>query len=209
MALLVFAALLIGFSLTSRRLERAWLTAPLVFTGAGWALAQMSEGSALLGPEALHLMAESALVLLLFHDASKLRLAELRANWALVARLLVVALPLVMVAGYGVAAWLLPGLGVGLTLFVAASLAPTDAALGAPTVLNPAVPRRVRSLLNAESGLNDGLATPVVLVALAMAAGHEVEGGGVILELLVAQSWDSGSASGVGEALLRHGTGHG
>ena len=54
-----------------------------------------------------------------------------------------------------------------------AALAPTDAALGAGVMVNPAVPARIRRLLNVESGLNDGIATPVVLVAIAGAATAE------------------------------------
>jgi NhaP-type Na+/H+ or K+/H+ antiporter len=50
---------------------------------------------------------------------------------------------------------------------VGAALAPTDAALGAGMMVNAAVPARIRRLLNVESGLNDGIATPFVLVAIA------------------------------------------
>jgi NhaP-type Na+/H+ or K+/H+ antiporter len=60
-----------------------------------------------------------------------------------------------------------------MALLLAAALAPTDAGLGAPTVLNPVVPTRIRRALNVESGLNDGLATPVVLFAIAVLAGEE------------------------------------
>ena len=42
-----------------------------------------------------------------------------------------------------------------------AALAPTDAALGAGMMANPAIPARIRRLINVESGLNDGIATPV------------------------------------------------
>lgn len=184
--ILVFGILLVGFALAERRLERAWLTAPLVFTAAGWAVGAL-DGRRYLGLEVgdVHQLAEIALVLLLFHDASKLRVSDLRAEWGLAARLLLVALPLTMLAGYGTAALLLPGLGVGLTLLIAAALAPTDAALGAPTVSNPAVPGRIRRLLNAESGLNDGLATPVVLIALALAAGESFGPGGAFVALAV------------------------
>jgi sodium/hydrogen antiporter len=58
-------------------------------------------------------------------------------------------------------------------VLVGAALAPTDAALGAGVMVNPAVPARIRRLLNIESGLNDGIATPVVLVAIAGAATAE------------------------------------
>lgn len=181
MALLTFGVLLVGFTLAERRLERRWLTAPLVFTAAGWLAAALAGGERPVGLEAetVRVLAEATLALLLFHDASKLRLRELRAEWGLVARLLLVGLPLTVLSGYGAVALLLPGLGVGLTLFVASALAPTDAALGAATVANPAIPSRIRNLLNAESGLNDGLATPVVLFALALAAGNAGPGGAV------------------------------
>jgi NhaP-type Na+/H+ or K+/H+ antiporter len=67
----------------------------------------------------------------------------------------------------------LPGTGIWLALLIAAALAPTDAALGAGMMTNPLVPARIRRLVNVESGLNDGIATPFVSVALAGAAtGH-------------------------------------
>ena len=46
-----------------------------------------------------------------------------------------------------------------------AALAPADAALGAGMMVNPAVPARIRRLINVESGVNDGIATPFVPVA--------------------------------------------
>jgi NhaP-type Na+/H+ or K+/H+ antiporter len=65
-----------------------------------------------------------------------------------------------------VAIWLL-GLDPWAALLVSAALAPTDAALGAAVTSNPSVPTRVRRVLNVESGLNDGIAAPIVLVAIA------------------------------------------
>ena len=66
-----------------------------------------------------------------------------------------------------------------LALLVGAALAPTDAALGAGMMTNPVVPARIRRLINVESGLNDGIATPFVSVALAGAAtGGELAGHG-------------------------------
>src|SRR6266498_419878 len=58
-------------------------------------------------------------------------------------------------------------------LIVGAALAPTDAALGAGMMANPVVPARIRRLINVESGLNDGIATPFVSVALAGAGTAE------------------------------------
>ena len=85
--------------------------------------------------------------------------------------------------------WLLPGLDVWLALLVAAALAPTDAALGLPVVTNKAVPARIRRLITVESGLNDGIVTPVVVLAIAGAASVEgLHGGGpgtALLQLAV------------------------
>src|SRR3954464_5847991 len=84
--------------------------------------------------------------------------------------------------------WLLPGLGLWLALLVGAALAPTDAALGVPVVTDPAVPSRIRRGIAVESGLNDGIAPPVVVLARAWALGAE-DGGtgalGALLELAV------------------------
>jgi sodium/hydrogen antiporter len=48
-------------------------------------------------------------------------------------------------------------------------LAPTDAALGHRVVADTSIPARVRQALDVESGLNDGLAVPLFLVALTIA----------------------------------------
>ena len=122
-------------------------------------------------------------------------------------RLLAVGLPLTILAGWGLAGWLIPGLGLWLSLLVASALAPTDAALGIPVVTNPAVPSRIRRLITVESGLNDGIATPVVMLAIAgaaAAAGHEGASGvgRALVELAVGVA--VGLAIGVGGgALLR------
>jgi NhaP-type Na+/H+ or K+/H+ antiporter len=95
------------------------------------------------------------------------RLRDLRGDLGLYTRLLAVGLPLTIAAGALLAMWLFDGMGVWLALLIGAALAPTDAALGAAVMTDPAVPERIRRILNVESGLNDGIATPVVTVAIA------------------------------------------
>ena len=85
-----------------------------------------------------------------------------------VGRLLLIGLPLTIALGTVAALVLFPGIPPGLALLIASVLAPTDAALGQAVVTNVAVPARVRRLLNVESGLNDGIATPFVILALAL-----------------------------------------
>src|SRR5205085_7613903 len=104
-------------------------------------------------------------------------------------RLLAVALPLTVLLGWGLAAGMFPKLDVWLALFIGTALAPTDAALSAAVISHPAVPLRIRNIINVESGLNDGIVTPVVVVALAGAAtSHGAESGGArdaLLELVI------------------------
>ena len=84
-----------------------------------------------------------------------------------------IALPLTIGLGT-LLALALPGVtDIWIALLIGAALAPTDAALGAGVMVNPAVPARIRRLINVESGLNDGIATPFVLVAIAGAATAE------------------------------------
>ena len=165
-ALLVFA-----WALFSERLGRADLSAPMVFVAVGVLLSEVLQViEPDLSHEAVKVLAEVTLVWVLFADAARVRLRDLRTDLGLYARLLGVGLPLTIAAGAVLAMWLFDGMGGWLALLVGAALAPTDAALGAAVMTDPAVPERVRRVLNVESGLNDGIATPVVTVAIAAAA---------------------------------------
>jgi len=188
--LLVIAASIFLWGVISARLERADLTAPVAVMVVGAVLAGTGQVDATTAPELAKPLVEITLVWVLFSDAARLRVQDLRADLGMCVRLLAIGLPLTVLAGWGLAAWLFPALGVWLALLVGAALAPTDAALGVPVVTNPAVPSRVRRLITVESGLNDGIATPVVMLAIAGAASAESaqEGtgtGGALVELLV------------------------
>ena len=128
-------------------------------------------------------------MLVLFSDASRVGLRELRADAGLYGRLLGVGLPLTIGLGTLLALALFGGMSIWLALLVGAALAPTDAALGAGMMVNPAVPARIRRLVNVESGLNDGIATPFVLVAIAGAQtaeqAHGTGPGKAVAELAV------------------------
>jgi sodium/hydrogen antiporter len=170
--LAMVAALVFGWGAVSARLERFEVTAPIAFVVA-WLL--LTHGPlAFLGVapsrELIKELAEFTLALVLFSDASRVGLHELRVDAGLYLRLLGVALPLTIGLGTLLAFALDSGAGIWLALLVGAALAPTDAALGAAMMTNPAVPARIRRLINVESGLNDGIATPFVSVALAGAA---------------------------------------
>lgn len=204
-AVLIVAATIFLWGTVSARLERADLTAPIVFTVIGGLLAATDLVNGPSAPESLKPLAEVTLVWVLFSDAARVPLGEVRRDLGSYARLLGIGLPLTILAGWGLATWLFPDLGIWLALLVAAALAPTDAALGVPVVTNPVVPSRVRRLITVESGLNDGIATPVVMLALAGAASAEAvpgasDVGGAAAELVVGAA--VGGALGLGGGWL-------
>jgi NhaP-type Na+/H+ or K+/H+ antiporter len=167
--LAIVAALIFIWATLSARLERFDVTAPITFVLAGLLLTHGPLAPLGFAPsnEVVKTLAEITLVLVLFCDASRVGLRDLRSDMGLCIRLLAIGLPLTMGLGTLIA---LPVVGTGnlwLALLVGAALAPTDAALGAGMMVNPTVPVRIRRLINVESGLNDGIATPVVLIALA------------------------------------------
>ena len=171
--LLIVTAVIFLWGVLSARLERADLTAPIVFVAVGALLSESGLIHADAAPEAFRPLVEITLVWVLFSDAARVRVPDLQPDAGIYVRLLALGLPLTVLGGWGLAAWLFAGLGGWLALLVAAALAPTDAALGIPVVTNPMVPSRIRRLITVESGLNDGIATPVVLLALAGAASTE------------------------------------
>jgi NhaP-type Na+/H+ or K+/H+ antiporter len=202
--LALVAATVVAWGFLSARLERADLTAPIVFVGIGILIANTTSLAPDVEAETVKLLTELTLVWVLFSDAAQVEVRELRAEIGIYGRLLGLALPLTVVGGWLLAWAMFGGFDVWLALLVGAALAPTDAALGAAVLTNPVVPARVRGILNVESGLNDGIVTPVVLVALAGAAAAEHNGGGVrhaLVQLLIGVVIGAGVGGGGGRTL--------
>jgi sodium/hydrogen antiporter len=175
--LLIAGGAIFLWSVLSARLEHADLTAPIVFVTVGGLCAAVGLVDVPSAPETLKPLVEITLVWVLFSDAAGVPFGQVRRDLGRCLRLLAVGLPLTVVAGWALADVFFAGLGGWLALLVAAALAPTDAALGLPVVTNPAVPSGVRRLITVESGLNDGIVTPVVVFALAGAAAEGAGGG--------------------------------
>lgn len=168
MAILAIAVL--AYGATANAFERTPFAGAILFTATGLALGPA--GLSLLNPnveaEALRTLAELALALVLFTDAANADIGELRRSLSLPQRLLLVGLPLTVVAGFIPGYLVFPELGLAGVAVLAIALAPTDAALGKAVVTDETVPARIRTALNVESGLNDGICVPVFLVALAV-----------------------------------------
>ena len=107
--------------------------------------------------------------MVLFADASRIKLRVLTREYAVPLRLLGIGLPLTIVAGALLAAVIFGQLNAAEAVVLAIVLAPTDAALGQAVVTEPRLPSRIRQGLNVESGLNDGICVPLLLIALAVA----------------------------------------
>ncbi len=172
-AVVTFAVLVVAFAAFAHHLGRWNITAPIVFVVAGAVLGLTIEPPRATEVLWVKVVAEITLALVLFHDAAQVRPRDIASERNLAGRLLLVGFPLTILGGFLLARALFPDQPVMLSLMVAAALAATDAGLGAPTVLNPVVPIRIRRTLNIESGLNDGLATPIALFAIAALAGSE------------------------------------
>ena len=169
---LLMAASILFFGAVSRRAERSPITAPMAFLALGLLVGKWGLDWIPLETDSklIDLLGEFALILVLFTDASRIDLSSLREAASLPTRLLGLGLPLAIGAGALAALGLFPEFGVWEALLLAAILAPTDAALGQAVVSSPLVPQRIRQTLNVESGLNDGMALPVVLLSVSLIA---------------------------------------
>jgi NhaP-type Na+/H+ or K+/H+ antiporter len=178
--LAAFAIITAGFllySLVSGRLHGTIVTAPLVFIVFGFVVGAggLDVARIDLGHSGIHLIAELTLILVLFTDAARIDLDRVRRDHNLPTRMLLIGLPLTIAAGTLIASQLFPDFSFWEAALLAALLAPTDAALGQSVVSATVVPVRVRQAINVESGLNDGIALPAVLL-LAALAGVEPDG---------------------------------
>jgi NhaP-type Na+/H+ or K+/H+ antiporter len=195
----VLAVFLLLYSAIAGRVERSWISGPIVFTAAGLVLGPFGLNAVHLdvAAEGLRLLAEATLAMVLFTDAANADLSVVRRNVGMPERLLLIGLPLSILLGFAVAWLLFPGLGVLELALLATMLAPTDAALGKPVVTNPAVPAATRESLNVESGLNDGICVPIVVILLGLAVGTQIEGDAAShVARVVAEAIGIGAAAG-------------
>lgn len=198
--LAILALFILVYSSVAGRVERTWVSGPILFTIFGLLIGPL--GLDLLSfktdGETLRTLAELTLALVLFTDAAGADMDVLRKTEALPTRLLLIGLPLTILLGFGVGVLLFERLSLFEVALLATMLAPTDAALGKGVVTNEAVPNPVRQGLNVESGLNDGICVPILFVFLALATGKAGEGGPWKLAMmLVAEEIGIGLAVGL------------
>ncbi len=175
MGLIVVALAIVGYAVVSKRLSPTPLSAPLLFMVVGVVLGP-SALAMIHGPrdtQVIEWLLEAALAFVLFTDALGISSGDWRAKSRVPLRLLIVGMPLTIVLGWVAARSVFPSMDIWEAALIGICLAPTDAALGQAVVTSPKVPALVRQALNIESGLNDGLALPFFVLALAAAAEAE------------------------------------
>ncbi|MGH3099215.1 MAG: cation:proton antiporter [Streptosporangiales bacterium] len=187
MLLLVFAVVLLIAVLISALAHRTILSTAALFLVAGFVLGQDTLGVLHVqsGSPIVLTLARLALFATLYTDGMRVGVRDLRSAWRLPGRALGWGLPLTLVITAALARYV-AGLDWPQALLIGAVLAPTDPVFAAALVGNEKVPRRLRHLLNVESGVNDGLALPFVVILLAVAQGSkDLHIGSLTLELLL------------------------
>jgi NhaP-type Na+/H+ or K+/H+ antiporter len=169
--LAIVAATVLGVAAVSRRLTGTSVTPAMVFVLVGVLVGPLVIDEVTAAPtgEGVKTLAEATLAVVLFADASRIKPRVLRREYGVPLRLLGIGLPLTIAMGAVLAAVIFNQLNVTEAIVVAILLAPTDAALGEAVVTEPRLPSRIRQGLNVESGLNDGICVPLLLIALAAA----------------------------------------
>ena len=208
-ALAVIALVLMAYAAVSGRLATTPVTQAMVFVAVGLLVGnrvlELIEVEA--ANQFVRHLAEATLTLVLLTDAVRVNLGRLRRESLVPARLLGIGLPLTIVAGTLAGLGLLPGLDLWTAAALATMLAPTDAALGLPVVSNRRLPSRIRQGLNVESGLNDGVCVPLLIIFLTIAEAEQgsahVEPLRVILEEIGFGALGGVAAGALGAWVLR------
>ncbi|CAN5283385.1 cation:proton antiporter [soil metagenome] len=188
--MLIFAAVLLFAVLISARADRSVVSTAVLFLLAGFVLSDGMLSLVVLTPDdkSIALLAELALFSVLFTDGMRVGLRDLASAWKLPGRALFFGLPLTLLFIAILAHWI-AGLTWLESFLLGAVLSPTDPVFAAAIVGREEVPKRLRQLLNIESGLNDGLALPIVVILLAIARSDTVHygviGGEIALGIVI------------------------
>jgi len=181
LVLAVASAMALVFGLFSAWVRRSWISGPSVAivvgfllgpTGFGWVTSPRFAAH-----EALMLTtAEVTLALGVMAAALRIPPGFLRRHAGSVGLLLVVGMVGMWLVSAGFV-WLIIGVSWTAAMLVGAVLTPTDPVLAGSIVTGPVAEENVgqplRHVLTAESGINDGLAYPIVVIAMLLGQGSD------------------------------------
>ncbi|MEM1282692.1 MAG: cation:proton antiporter, partial [Chlamydiota bacterium] len=166
----IAASFLLFYGLISKKIEATHLTGPIIFVTFGYLLS--SDVSGVISNKdhsILNIIANFTLILILFSDASRINLSLFKNEHDLPRRLLGIGLPITIIFGTITGVIIFYDLPFWQVAIIATILAPTDAALAQAVINCKRVPGRIRQALNVESGLNDGICFPILLMFTSLA----------------------------------------
>jgi NhaP-type Na+/H+ or K+/H+ antiporter len=185
-ALLVFAVTLLVAVFLSELARRSILSTAVLFLFGGFIA-----GSGLMGwidvdasQPVVAQLSKLALFSVLFTDGMRIGLKDFKSAWRLPGRALLLGFPLNLALTSFLAHWIV-GLSWIESFLIGAVLSPTDPVFAAAIVGREEIPGRIRHLLNVESGVNDGIALPLVLIFLAMAANDSFDAFSLAAEVVL------------------------
>lgn len=173
-AVMVCALMMLLFGSVSRVSEQFFLTGPMFFTLVGITLASITSVTDITPTTfSIKLLAELTLIIVLFVDASEINHKHLangpsKVGW----RLLLIGLPLTALLGAMIGIVIFEQLTWAVVVLIALMLSPTDAALGQPLIKSPLLPEQLKQNISVESGLNDGLSLPAIVICIAILSGE-------------------------------------
>ncbi len=169
---LVLTAMVLGYAVVSGVVKRWYVAPALIFILLGMALGPFGVGLLHVteDAESFTILAQLALTVILFNQASALDVTRALRRGHESFRLLIVGFPLTLVLGTVTAVALLPVLPLWEAVCLAAIVAPTEVALIGALLDDARIPERVRHALSVESGFYDGFALAAMLAALAVAS---------------------------------------
>ena len=166
-AFLIISVLILGLGAISEKLKMSMITAPMICVIFGYicgpAMLGVIPAGMDIGAPITHVILEITLLIILFSDASRIRLPGMWTQEKVTMRLLTTGMGLTVIFGMLVAVLLFPHLGFFRAALLGALLTPTDIALGQAVVHTPYIPEKWKRALRLESGLNDGFMLPVIL----------------------------------------------
>jgi NhaP-type Na+/H+ or K+/H+ antiporter len=167
-ALAIIGIVIIISALLSGLIERSGLPQVAVFLALGAALGHFGLRVLNIGLDsgALRVVATLSLALVLFTDAVSLNIAEVKRRGGLALRLLGPG-TLLTAALIALAGWLLLGIPASGAAILGAALASSDPVLLRGLLRRRDIPAEARHALHLESGLNDVVLLPVVIIAMA------------------------------------------
>jgi NhaP-type Na+/H+ or K+/H+ antiporter len=171
----IIALIVLVYGIFSKSLENLNISGPMVFMFFGIVFSPLVLNIAHLdiNDDIVKTIAEIALIIVLFSDSSTINIKKFKNQWKIPMRLLLIGLPLTIIFSTYAGTFFFANENLINILLLALILAPTDAALGKAVVSDSTVPLKIRSAINVESGLNDGIVFPMLITVTLLIVGHK------------------------------------